>query len=195
MAKLVETRRRFRTTAIALSAITVVAALALFLPIRPSVQEKGWELDTARLESKRLESDVTPLRRLPEKLVKARSDISLFYKERFPDRFSAVPETLGKLSAEHEVRLTDVKYETSDKGMPPGLQLVSMEANLAGDYAQAVHFINALERSKVFFLIDQITLGEEGTGGDVRLQIRILCILRSPLPGVAPASPATRSRT
>lgn len=193
MAKLAETRRRFRATAIVLAGVSVLAALALFLPLRPPAQEKEWELDTARLESKRLDTKVTPLRSLPEKLVKARSDIGVFYKERFPDRFTAVPETLGSLAAEHGVRLTDVKYDTSDNGMPAGLRLVSMDADLAGDYAKVVHFINALERSKVFFIIDQITLGEEGTGGDVRLQIKVLSILRTPPIGAPSPKPRSRS--
>lgn len=195
MGKLSTTRRRFKAIAWACGVIAGVAGLALLLPIRPPAYEKDAELNDAKLTFKRLESEVGPLRGLPEKLVKARSDIRTFYRDRFPDRFSAVPETLGELSAKQQVRLTDVKYETSDTGMPSGLQLVSMEADLAGDYARVVHFINALERSKMFFLIDRVALGEEGPGGGVRLQLRILSILRTPLSGPAPATPPSRSRT
>jgi type IV pilus assembly protein PilO len=195
MAKLAQTRKRFQVTAWILGIIAAVAGLALVLPLRPPVYEKDAELNDAKLTAKRLESEVGPLRDLPTKLVKARSDIAVFYKERFPDRFSAVPETLGKLAAEHKVRLTDVKYETSDNGMPAGLNLVAMEADLGGDYPNVVHFINALERSKTFFLIDRITLGEEGTGGGVRLQIRIISILRSSSGPVVTPTPTSRSRT
>lgn len=179
MANLAVARQRFQNIATVLVVIAAVAALLVFLPLRPSPEQKEVELNAAKLESKRLESEVAPLQGLPDKLAKARTDISAFYQDRFPDRFSTIPEVLGKLSVEHGVRLTDVKYEAAETELA-GLQQVTMDAGLSGDYAKVVRFINALERSKTFFLIDRITLGEEGDGGgDVRLQIRIISVLRS----------------
>ena len=180
MANLAATRNRFQVIATILGAIAFVAALLVFLPLRPSAEQKEADLNAAKLRSKQLEAEVDPLRSLPDKLVKARADIATFYQERFPDRFSAIPETIGNLSSEHGVRLSDVKYETSDTNFT-GIQEVTMEANLSGDYAKVVRFINALERSKVFLLVDTITLAEEGDAGrgDVRLQVRILSVLRS----------------
>ncbi len=178
MANLAMARKRFQNVATVLGVIAAAAALVIFLPLRPSAEQKTLELNAAKLETKRLESEVAPLRGLPEKLTQARTDISTFYRDRFPSRFSAIPETLGELANEHGVRLTDVKYEAAETELT-GLQQVTMDAGLSGDYAKVVRFINALERSKTFFLIDRITLGEEGTGGDVRLQIRIISVLRS----------------
>lgn len=179
MANLAATRQRFHTVANVLGAIAALAVLVIFLPLRPSTEQKTSELNAAKLETKRLETEVAPLRGLPEKLGKARTDITSFHKGRFPDRFSAIPEVLGELASEHSVRLTDVKYESAQTELS-GLQQVTMDAGLSGDYGRVVRFINALERSKTFFLIDSITLGEEGSGGgDVRLQIRIITVLRS----------------
>ncbi len=52
-----------------------------------------------------------------------------------------------------------------------------MEITLSGDYLQEVKFINALERDKMFFLIDGIALGEQQ--GNVRLQLKLETYLRS----------------
>ena len=52
-----------------------------------------------------------------------------------------------------------------------------MEVSLSGDYLQEVKFINALERDKMFFLVDGITLGEQQ--GNVRLQLKLETYLRS----------------
>lgn len=187
MANLVETRRRFRIIATTLGAIAVIAALVAFLPWRPSAEQKEAELNEAKLESKRLETEVGPLRDLPHKLVQARADIQKFYQERFPDHFSMIPETLGKIAADNDVQLSDVKYETrTAEAQMPGLQSVSMEAVLSGDYADVVRFINALERSHTFFLIERVSLGEEGKGGgDVRLTITLSSIMRTPKAGQA----------
>lgn len=196
MANLAQTRKRFQTIATILGAIAAIAALLTFLPLRPSAEEKANELNDAKLRSKALESEVGPLRGLPEKLVQARADIATFHKERFPDRFSAIPEALGEMSSEHGVRLSDVKYETYETELPH-IQQVSMEAHLSGDYGDVVRFINALERSKVFFLIDHIALGEEAqSGGDVRLQIRIISVIRtSAAPSTTASAPAAGGRS
>jgi len=191
MANLANTRRNFQNISTVLGVVAGVAALIIFLPLRPSAEQKTAELNAAKLETKRLETEVAPLQGLPEKLGRARGDIASFYKERFPDRFSAIPEVLGKLSSEHGVRLTDVKYEAAETELT-GLQQVTMDAGLSGDYAKVVSFINALERSQTFFLIDSITLGDEGGGGDVRLQIRIISVLRSGATTVARAQAGER---
>ncbi|HUS19336.1 MAG TPA: GspMb/PilO family protein [Terriglobales bacterium] len=193
MANLADTRKRFQIAAIALGAIALVAAVFAFLPLLPSTEQKEADLNEAKLKSKQLEVEVAPLRTLPDKLVKARTDIATFYKERFPDRFSAIPEAIGDLSSKHGVRLADVKYETVETNFP-GIHEVAMEANLSGDYAKVVRFINALERSQVFLLIDRITLAEEGqTGaGEVRLQVRILSVLRNGAAGTTTAAARRR---
>lgn len=186
MANLAQTRKRFQTIATILGAVAIIAALVAFVPWRPPAEAKEGELNEAKLEAKRLETEVGPLRDLPQKLTQTRTDIQKFYQERFPDHFSAVPEELGKLADDAGVDLSDVKYETrTAESQMPGLQNVRMEAVLAGDYADVVRFINSLERSKTFFLIEGVTLGEEGKGGDVRLSISISSIMRLPNAGRA----------
>lgn len=181
MANLAQTRRRFRSLAIVLATVAVVAALVAFVPWRPTAEAKEAELNEAKLEAKRLETEVGPLRDLPQKLVQTRADIQKFYQQRFPDHFSTIPETLGELADDTDVQLSDVKYETrSAESQMPGLQNVSMEAVVSGDYPKVVRFINALERSETFFLIERVTLGEEGKGGEVRLAITVSSIMRAP---------------
>jgi hypothetical protein len=47
-----------------------------------------------------------------------------------------------------------------------------MDASLSGEYAPMMHFINGLERSKTFFLINGLTLtGQQG--GLVNLRLRL----------------------
>ena len=51
-----------------------------------------------------------------------------------------------------------MKYDEKDAPIE-GLRKLNMEITLSGDYLQEVKFINALERDKMFFLIDGIALG------------------------------------
>ena len=54
---------------------------------------------------------------------------------------------------------------------------LNIEIALSGSYLQEVKFINALERDKMFFLINGVMLGEQQ--GNVRLQLKLETYLRS----------------
>jgi type IV pilus assembly protein PilO len=62
---------------------------------------------------------------------------------------------------------------------------MSIDARLAGDYRPLVQFINALERDKMFFVIDGVTLNGQQSG-TVNLRLRLTTYLR----GGAAAEPA-----
>lgn len=177
MANLTERQKTFLTVSYVLGGTALLATLLIFLPVRASQEERVVELNSAKLESKKLEAEVSPLQGLPDKLVKTRGEISNFYQDRFPGRFSAVAEQIGSMAADNGVRLSDVKYETVEFDIP-GLQEISMQASLRGDYASMVRFINKIERSKVFFLIDQLDL-DKADAGAVQLRIKMKTYLRS----------------
>jgi len=59
-----------------------------------------------------------------------------------------------------------------------GLERIEIAATLSGDYLQLVRFINALERNRLFFLIQGVELGGE-QNGIVGLQLRIETYMRS----------------
>jgi hypothetical protein len=113
---------------------------------------------------------------MDRKLIQASSDIGKFYGQRFPTKYSAVVEELGKVAAETGVHFAGVKYDDKDAPIE-GLRKMSIEIALSGDYLQEVKFINQLERDKMFFLIDGIALGEQQ--GNVRLQLKLETYLRS----------------
>ncbi len=73
--------------------------------------------------------------------------------------------------------MSGVKYSHKDAAIDD-LQRVEVEAELSGDYLQLARFINALERNRLFFIVDDLQLGGE-QGGIVRLQIKLETYLRS----------------
>ena len=53
-----------------------------------------------------------------------------------------------------------------------GLVELRLDASLSGEYAPLMHFINGLERSKTFFLINGLTLtGQQGGLVNLRLKL------------------------
>jgi len=171
-----ELRRKLTLAAVVLLALDLAAGLFLLSPLGRSRRAHQEDYDRLRVSLKSKMSESLPLRGMDQKLVQAESDLAAFYRDRFPAHASAIPEELGKLAGANGVRVTEVRY-TSEAAGQAGLQRVSMDATLAGDYLQVAKFINALERDRMFFVIDEVTLNEQ-QGGFVRLQLKLQTYLK-----------------
>jgi type IV pilus assembly protein PilO len=163
MPNLAPARNRFKSVAIALGVICVLALVYLVTPFGPAKTEHYQELETARAELKARQVQLAPLRGLPTKVQVSQKDIQNFYRDRFAARFSVVSTEIGKVAAKNNVQLSGVRYEAFDTDVNP-IQQVVMQADLSGNYGDVAKFINALERNEIFFLIDDITLADEKAG-------------------------------
>jgi type IV pilus assembly protein PilO len=174
MLKLRRIRRRLAII-IAIFLLLDVAA-AVYLSTLPSatMREQSYVSTQNELQVKLKESQ--PLRGMENKLKLADQEIAAFYRDRFPSQRSAIPAELGKLAARNGVRISQAKYEEKDAGLA-GLTRVNIESNLEGDYRQVVKFINALERDRLFFILNGIDLGNQ-QGGFVRLGLKLETYLR-----------------
>lgn len=175
MASIRETRKKLMPVVVALAVLDLACVVYIFSPAGRSRQARQREYTQLRQQLLGKQQEVLPTRGMDQKLKQASQDISGFYQDRFPSEYSAVAEELGKTAADTGIRLSGVKYEEKDAPIE-GLHRLNMEVSLSGDYLQEVKFINALERSKMFFLIDGITLGEQQ--GNVRLQLKLETYLR-----------------
>jgi type IV pilus assembly protein PilO len=170
MASIRETRKKLMPVVITLVILDLACVGYIFSPAGRSRQARQREYVKLREQLVAKQEEVLPTRGMDQKLKQASHDLAGFYDSRFPTQYSAVAAELGKLSADTGVRLSGVKYEEKEAPIQ-GLRKLNMEVSLSGDYLQEVKFINALERDKMFFLIDGITLGEQQ--GNVRLQLKL----------------------
>jgi hypothetical protein len=109
----------------------------------------------------------------------ARKQADQFYDKRFPNAYSSFIAAIGELQSKNSVRLTRVSYSQSQ--VLPGIFEVRMDANLSGEYASLMRFINGLERSKTFFIINGLTLtGQQG--GLVNLRLRLTTYIHATNP-------------
>ena len=120
-----------------------------------------------------------PLQGLDGKLHTANVSADRFYHERLPVSYSEVAGELGVLKTKDNVRLTRVQYAQKAVAGDSAGQLteVNMDASLSGDYRPLMQFINGLERDKIFFLIEAVTLTGQQTGA-VNLRVHVTTYLR-----------------
>ena len=176
MSTVPELRSKLMAAAAVLLALDLFAGAFLLSPLGRSRSAQEDDYNRIRVDLKAKMSESLPLRGMDKKLPQAETDLATFYKDRFPAQSSAVPEELGRLASANGVRVSEVRY-SSDPAGQAGLQRVSMDATLAGDYLQAAKFINALERDRMFFVIREVTLSDQ-QGGFVRLELKLETYLK-----------------
>jgi type IV pilus assembly protein PilO len=151
-------------------------------------------LDQQRVQLIAAQMAAKPLRGLDTKLVASTEDADTFYQTRLPYADSQVASEIGMLTHRTGVRWTHAQYAYIPVlGEKDALEQVSIDASVSGDYRPVVQFINAIERDKIFFVINQINLTGQQTG-QVNLRIRLTTYLRpsnpNELSAEMPAAPA-----
>jgi type IV pilus assembly protein PilO len=175
MPDLKRTRNRLK---IAIAVLVLVDAAAVAMLVTPLAGMRESRQQELRQEWLQLKSrEYAPWRGLDKKLPRAKEQIDEFYQERFPAQESEISANLGAVASQSGVRLSGVKYSVKNAPIE-GLERVEISATLSGDYLQLVRFVNALERNKLFFLVNGVELGS-AQNGIVGLQIRIETYLRS----------------
>ncbi len=176
MASIRESRKTLVPVVAGLLLLVLACIGYLMSPAGRSRQARQRDLAALKLQVAAKRVEVLPTRGMDGKLKQASTDISDFYQERFPAEYSTVSEQLGKLAAASGVQIAAVKYDDKDAPVQ-GLRKLEIEVTLSGSYLQEVKFINSLERDKLFFVIDGVTLGEQQ--GNVRLQLKVETYLRT----------------
>ncbi len=172
-----EARRVLLTIAIVLLVAAAGSVAWLLSPRGRSTASLHTEYGQLRSQYEAQLRELGPARDINKRLAQARTQQTAFYDERIPVRYSTISEALGDMATHSQVQVSDVKYDAKDTEIP-GLQRVKVTAEFTGDYVNEMKFVNGMERSKLFFVIDSVNLG--GTdSGKVRLEIHFETFLRS----------------
>lgn len=175
MPNLPELRFKLRIVTAALGLFCLVAvALLIFMYVNTGRQES--QFSTLRSEVRNNKDAMVPPQTVDDRVKQAREQIAHFYEDRFPDSASSIFEQMGKVANDNHVHLSQANYKTVATDIP-GVDQVLIGANLSGDYAQVMKFINALERDKMFFIVDGVNLGDQ-SGGAVRLNLSVETYMR-----------------
>ena len=154
-----------------LLAVDLAALGFLALPLLTAGSTRDAEFQLVRRQIEAKKRVVIPPDQVQSRVDEAGKQIAAFYKDRIPSEASAITDRLGQVAGKSGIHLLSARYEAQDSGMP-GLRQVNIDATLSGDYLQEVKFINSLERDPMFFIVNRVSLGEQGSG-QVRLQVNV----------------------
>jgi len=170
MPDLRDTRRKLKITVGILAGVSALSAGLLVSPLVGSAAARQQDLNQLRAQLTAKNCQVEPLRGLDKKIPLATQQIDQFYKDRFAAYDSEIAEALGNLAKATGVKIQTAKYKSGDPE-PIGLRRVDIETSIQGDYQPLAKFLNGLERSKVFFIINGIALAQQN--GPIQLQMKL----------------------
>jgi hypothetical protein len=181
------------------AAVGLLALVNLYLLVNLGIlwsEAKGQSADALASQRTQLlaaQQLAKPLEGLDAKLKTADVKADRFYAERLPVSYSEIATQLGVLKKMDNVRLAGANYSQEpvvDVSSMGQLTEVRIDARLSGDYIGLVRFLNGLERDKVFFVINGVTLtGQES--GRVNLRVKLTTYLR----GLSSDEEAARAST
>lgn len=168
-------RKRF-TLLLAIFLVVDVALIAYLLWPASSARAREDEERQLQQELKAKTLQVAPLIGIDNKLQDTRANIRKFYADRILSQSSQISTELHKLAQQNGVTMQGIRYKVEQAGLS-NLQRVDIDTGISGDYLKIAHFINALERDKLLFVINQIALSAP-SGGVVQLQMKFQTFLK-----------------
>jgi Tfp pilus assembly protein PilO len=192
---------RWRPLAIVLGSVVVANVLLHVFVIRRSVQVSGGREAILQSEQERVgkvREELAQLERTASKLACVESDVDTVFERTLSskgERMTAIQREIRKLARDKRLDPERISYTVSAV-RDTGLVRFGISFPLEGPYATLQDFIEEVEASENFLIVQDITLDETQQGPNLKLQIELvtyfqapdLAVLRAAFPGVGNAT-------
>ncbi|MFZ0634373.1 MAG: GspMb/PilO family protein [Candidatus Acidiferrales bacterium] len=135
------------------------------------------ELET---RAKLLKADVARGQEIQKDMPSVGKEAEKFYHDDLPPGsagYSALVGDLGEIASKAGLKTSTAGFHEKDlEGR--GVSEIEIDEVVEGDYPQVLQFIQGLERSKNFYLLDELALEPETSGG-LRLRLSLKTYFRS----------------
>ena len=163
----------------AIAVLVVADGLLGFYAMRLSGESPQQELAADKNEMKLLRADVNRALAIQKNMPVIKADCERFETSllRGSSGYSAVSDELAEIAKSSGVQVSSLGFNSKDI---PGKNLleIGLEATVSGDYKGVVRFLNGLQQSKNYYIVDGLTLASGG-GGDAPGALRVALHLRS----------------
>ena len=167
-AELKDPRVLMRVILGALLAANIVAALVLFKPWAPSPEEMEQQLGQLRSQLNQKEAAVERLRILAGKSDQARAEGSSFMGKYFMDRRTAsstIVTELQNAASEAGIQQKEQTFAFEPIEGSEDLSMMTISGAYEGSYPDLLKFVNRLDRSPRFLILDTLAASPERSAG------------------------------
>lgn len=163
-----------------LLAADIAAGVFLWRSSRQHPAEMKAELGHLQLEAKLREADMARGRKIRASLPEVGKECNRFYDRNFLSPgigYSTIDADLSSIAENAGLRISDTSYKEADT-QTHGVKEVSITASVDGNYASVIQFINGLERSKNFYLLNDLQLSS-AKGGAIKLNLKLRAFFKA----------------
>jgi type IV pilus assembly protein PilO len=168
--------------AILLLADVVLAAYSLKMTSAPRTPQQELAAQTRQLEL--LKADIKRAQDIRQKIPAIQKDCEQFEQSFIPGStgYSAVTAELGSIANKAGIQIEGRNFHQREIA-GRGLNEVTLEVTISGEYASVVRFLNGLQRSQNVYAVDSLALasGDQGQGvaGALRVSLHMKTYFRT----------------
>jgi Tfp pilus assembly protein PilO len=136
--------------------------------------------ESLRLQHRLLGTDVKRVAAIRDRLPEVQKQCDQFFAEELltsREGYSTVAADLSKIAEKAGLRATSVNFKQRDLEKR-GVAEVDITASVEGDYASLVRFVNGIERSENFYLLESLSMAAS-SGGALKLNLQMRTYFRS----------------
>ena len=145
-----------------------------------SLQTQATQRDQLRKQHETLGQDVRNAADIRTRTPEIEKECERFLGEQLlpvTGAYSTLAEDLNRVSKESGLQAKGISYRQNDLRDRRVVE-VEVSASVEGNYQSLVKFINGLERSKQFYLLENLTLVESSGGAGIRLNLQLKTYFR-----------------
>jgi Tfp pilus assembly protein PilO len=156
--------------------------LAVFLwqSSRQGAESMRAERERLAMTAKLMNADVKRTEKIRDSLPQVGKDCTDFYQKTFPDAatgYSEIETDLGAIALHAGLRTSGISFKPTEL-KDRGVTQLEISTQVTGDYPSIIKFINGLEVSKNFYLLNDLQLDSATTGG-IRLALKLHTYFRT----------------
>ena len=163
-----------------LLAADIALGVYLFRSSREAPGEMRAQRDVLADQASLLKADIARGEKIRASLPQVGRDYQQFYQHSFlaaNTGYSSIETDLGAIAAKSGLKTGGFSFkedEIKDRGVTEMTILTSVD----GDYGSVIQFINGLERSKNFYMLNDLSL-TSATTGEIKLQLELHTYFRT----------------
>jgi type IV pilus assembly protein PilO len=176
----------------ALGALALANVLAFFLIYRPfggSIEELETQLQDLRSRVRAEQGQLKLIRARSEKVEGARGEHEGFMREYFMDRRTTSSTILAEIDGAAKkagLKARDHTFVIEPVEGSDDVSMMTINANYEGSYADLVQFVNLMDRSRRFLIIDSLQAAPLQQAGVLAARFRMNTFLQESRTGPAP---------
>ncbi|PYU23749.1 MAG: hypothetical protein DMG32_15520 [Acidobacteria bacterium] len=139
------------------------------------------ELNAVKRQHSLMAADITRAETIRTTLPAVEQQCDSFFRQNFRpvnSGYSSVISNFGSLSRGAGLQAENLNFHRHEADKR-GVTEVDISAVVDGDYSSVVRFVNDLEHSDTFYVLDGLSLAASGSGGQLKLNLQLRTYFRS----------------